>query len=110
VTTLVQALKGLNVDREQIDDLLVLHMHARQLRAEYAESNIETPEWLDGAITVLSREIERQSADQIALRLKELDRAESGLKTASERRQDIQNERNRLLARLGKTAPEPTTT
>jgi hypothetical protein len=106
--TLVTALKSLNVDREQLDDLLVLHMQARQLRNEYTEANIDIPEWLDGAIVLLNREVERQSNDRIALRLKELDRAEHGLKTATERREEIQAERNRLLARQGKTpTPEP---
>lgn len=108
--TLVQALKTLNVDANGLDDLLVLHMQARQLRAEYTESDIDVPEWLDGAINLLNREVERQSQDRLAKRLMELDRAEQGLLTASERREKIQQERARIQARMGKApVPEPTT-
>lgn len=105
--TLVQTLKALDVNREMIDDLLVLHMQARQLRNEYTEANIDVPEWLDGAIGLLSKEIERQSQDRLALRLKELDRAEAGLLTNTEKRERLQQERNKILARMGK-APETT--
>lgn len=108
--TLVQALKTLNVDANGLDDLLVLHMQARQLRAEYTETDIDVPEWLDGAINLLNREVERQSQDRLAKRLMELDRAEQGLLTASEKREKIQQERARIEARMGKVpATEPAT-
>lgn len=95
-----EKLRGLDVERYTIDDLIELRAGARMLEVEYRLCNYEVPEWLRDREGILDTEIARQRTDALRKRLRELDAAEAALKTADERRSDVKAERERLLAEL----------
>lgn len=96
-------LKGLDVNREQLDDLILLNEQGNLLRNGYERAQIDIPDWLSGALDTLQVEIGRQTRDRLELRLKELDQAANTLKTAAERRVEIAEERAKLERKLGRT-------
>ena len=110
---LIQVLRKLaaNIQSQSIDDMLLLHLQAKQLRAEYEAFSLEEPEWLTDALRLLSREIRLQTEDRLALQLKELEQQERSLLTTAEKRERLASERRRLEERLGRrqSAPEPET-
>lgn len=102
VRAILDALKSVNANGATLDELMVLSAQAAQLKAQYQAHEVETPVWLIDADSSLSDEITHRNRDILAARLKELDAAESGLQSAAERRLRIAEERNKILARMGK--------
>lgn len=101
--TVIEKLKSLDLDREQLDDLILYFEQGQQLRAGYERAQMDTPEWLTGALDTLDVDIKRRSRDMLLLRMKELETAEKGLQTAAERRLEIAAQKEKLQRRLGLT-------
>lgn len=108
--TVIDKLKGLDVDRESLDSLIWLREQAKLLRAGYEDASLDVAEWLTGALDTLNVDIARRSRDTLLLRLKELDQAAAGLQTREEKRAEVAEQRAKLLRRLGKDVPEPVAT
>lgn len=103
---LIEQLKNLNIDREGLDELIVLSAQARAIDVEYEAQGTIAPEWLSDARRTLSREIKERTANQLEMRLRELEQADAADMTASERRTRRATERAEIERRLGKV---PTT-
>lgn len=101
---LVQLLKKLaaNIQGYGYEEMLVVHMQAKQLRAEFETFSLDIPEWLEDAIRLLSREIRLQTEDRLALQLRELEQEERSLMTAGERRQALADRKARIQEQLNR--------
>lgn len=91
-------LKRFDTSFGDIEDMVALSHFAKGLRAEYEVQNLPIPEWLDDKVRQLARAIGAKTVDARSLRLKEIAAEESRLKTAAERRQELADEKARLLA------------
>jgi len=92
----IDRLKNFNVDATDIDELVAISAFARSLAAEYEANTLEKPEWLETKSAELKREINGRQADARAKKIKEIKLKLGTLKTAEEKR----NELNAELARL----------
>lgn len=99
--TVVEKLKGLNLDRIEFDEALELYAHAGMIGAAYSDFAAEPPEWLLEAKASLSKHIKERRRDAIAHELKLTDAALNGLKTAEEKRAELRAKAERLKAQLG---------
>jgi len=99
--SLLTRLKNLNTDAETLDEIELAAL-GNLVRAEYDRAQVDTPEWLVGALDSLDTNIKAKSQDMLKLRLKEIDQAEQGLRTAQERRADLAKQRELIERRLGK--------
>lgn len=102
--TIVERLRGLDAEQLTVDEMIELRGGARLLEAEYQAQAYEVPEWLRERTQLLDRELAARRTDQIRKRLKELEAQELGLETATEKRDRIKAERERLQAALGQPA------
>lgn len=96
-------LRGLDVERYTVDELIELRAGARVLELEYQAANYEVPEWLKERTVMLDAEIKRLRADTMRKRVRELVAQKSALRTADEKRADVDAELARLQAELGET-------
>ena len=91
--------RSFNSEGSDLDELVAMSAFGKQLRAEYETQGISIPEFVDDNLRAIKREIESQTADRRAARVRELKAQRDGLKTAAERREAIDKE----LADLGET-------
>lgn len=96
---LIDQLKHFDKDKITLDELVLLSVGAKGLSGEYQTWNLGEPEWLSDARRSIASEIQRQSADRIALELRELDAEDARLMSASEKRAQNQKRREELLAK-----------
>lgn len=101
--TMLERLRGLDAESLSADEMVELRQGARALETEYTTQSYEVPEWLRDRAQMLDREIGARRQDALMKRLKEIDAQEQTLKTASEKRADLQTERERINAALGRT-------
>lgn len=95
---MLEQFKSFNVDAaDDLDELVTMAAFGRSLRAEFEAQNISVPEFVDDNLRAIKREIESRVADRRAARVRELKAQREGLKTAAERRDQIDKE----LAALG---------
>ena len=67
---MLQRLKTLDVDRLDMEELVELSAVARILKTEFAEQDLDVPEWLGDKAKSLGREINARNQDAIERRLK----------------------------------------
>lgn len=101
-------LQNFNTDRASLDEMLLVENDANVLRASYERHQIPVPEWLEDQNGAISSEVTRRTTDDLQRRLKEIDQTEAGLLSASEKRDRLAKEREKIQARLG-IAPAKTT-
>jgi uncharacterized small protein (DUF1192 family) len=97
-----EKLRGLDVERYTVDELVELRAGARLLLQEYQLANYQVPEWLTDRVTILDAEITRLRADSIRKRVRELQVRKGELRTQEQKRQDVENELAVLEAELAK--------
>jgi hypothetical protein len=97
---MLEQLKRLDLDRNQLDDLLAFAAFAKSLHAEYDQRSIAAPEWLDEKIRQLNREITSRGLDALEMRLKEIRAQQTQLLTPSEKREKLAAEEAALTAKL----------
>lgn len=106
----VNALKSYDVDRLALDELVAMAMFAQDLRAAHEQRGVEVPEYLLDATERLNAEVNRRNRDNLMLRLKQAEQAENALKTPTEKRAELAEQRAKLQRQLGLAptpAPEP---
>lgn len=92
--------KSFNAENaDNLDELVSMSAFGKSLRAEFEAQNISVPEFVDDSLRSIKREIESRVADRRAARVRELKAQREGLKTAAEKREQIDKE----LAALGET-------
>lgn len=93
--TLFQELKNTKPDTvEQVEEVITLLALAKTIRNEFSTHTqvIETPEWLDDKIRSLERELTLRTADVLEKRLREAKARRDSLKTAEEKRKELDAE------------------
>lgn len=95
---MLNKLKNFDALRMSVEELLELSAYARALKAEYDYNNMDIPEWLEGQIKSLKREINTRNAEALEARKRDLEARLEGLKTNREKREELEKE----LAKLNK--------
>jgi hypothetical protein len=99
---MLEKLKNFDVDRLDLDELVMLSAFARILVAEFEVLKAQTPEWLEIQTKVLRRAILARQADMLEKRLREAKLRRDALKTPDEKRAALDNEIAELTAALGR--------
>ena len=96
----MDALKNFDLPADRLDvaDLIGLSAFARIATDEYAKHGLTVPEWVTDKQNLVAREISTRSADAKAARLKDLKARRAALKTAEEKRVDLDAEIAKLEA------------
>jgi hypothetical protein len=99
-TNMLARLKNIasQIDGIDLDEAISLVAFGKVLSAEYAEFEMETPEWLTEALTSLKREIGVRRLDAIEREIKDADSRLEALKSADEKRTDLRAKKDRLEA------------
>jgi hypothetical protein len=85
-------LKNFRTDQYDLDDLVVLSAEGKAYQAEYKAQGVDVPEWLESNVRLIGREIGLKIADAKDKKIRQLRARINSLKTASERRADLQKE------------------
>lgn len=95
-----EKLRNLNIDRLSVDEAVFLLTSAKTFAAGYAEIGIPVPEWLGDNIRSLEKDVKSRQRDEMERRLREAKTRRNSLRTAEEKRKDIDEEIARLEAAL----------
>jgi uncharacterized protein YlxW (UPF0749 family) len=98
---MLAALKGVQTDRYELEEMIALAAFAKTLRSEYEAHQVEEPEWLGEKIRMLQREIRSKNADTLAARRREVRARLDAMRTPDEKRAAYQKELEQLDAVLG---------
>ena len=93
---MLDSFKSFSDDQLEIDELVALSLFGRQLRAEYEALRVPEPDYVGLQLNAIRREIESKMADKREARKREIKSQLSGLKTAAERRQELEKELEQL--------------
>jgi hypothetical protein len=85
----VAELKRLNTDNRDLDELVGLSAFGRHLQAEFAQLNVEEPDWLGPILIDLRREVATRNRNALDLRIRQLKARQQALKPAAERRAEV---------------------
>jgi hypothetical protein len=96
--TMLQDFKNFNVESD-IDELVALSAFGKQLRSEFEAQKVTVPEYVSDNLNTISREISSRMEDRRATRIRQLKSERESLKTAQEKRAQIDKE----LADLGES-------
>lgn len=103
--SVVTALKNLNTNSEQLEDLILLFEQGQLMRNGFERASLDTPDWLVGALDTLDGEIKQRSRDALLLAEKQLQQGLNALKTTAERRAELEAAMEKIQRRLGKAQP-----
>lgn len=101
---LINALKTVNTDRADAEELMVLLAQGRHLQSAYEAEKFPAPAWLTEAVSTLGVEVKRRRRDQLELALKQARQKADGLKTAEQRRGEVASEIAALEKMLAETS------
>lgn len=89
---MLQDFKTFNKERLDTTELVALAAYGRTLQAEFVTQQVDVPEFVKDQNASLSREIQARIADAKAARVKSIKTTLHSLKTASERRAELEAE------------------
>lgn len=95
---MIERLKNLDIERLDVDEMIAMSAFAKQLSAEYEALALDKPDWLGVKSTELKREINARLGDLRDKRIREIKARLNTLKSAEEKRADLQKELERLSA------------
>ena len=97
---MLRELKSVNTDAVDIEQAVALLAFGRTLQSEYAELEIETPEWLGNTIKSLRREITTRNADALEKKLRDLKARRESMESPEARRRKLEAEIKKTEAAL----------
>lgn len=89
---MLDQLKNFSDNSLDLDELVALAAFGRQLRAEFEAQRVSEPEYVAMQLNAVRREIEAKMADRREARKREIKSQLQGLKTAGERRAELEKE------------------
>jgi hypothetical protein len=92
--------KTFTKDRLDIDQLVALAAFGRFLKAEYAQHDVEVPEWVNVQSATLKNEIRSRNSDRLEARRRQIESQLENLKTPIEKKADLLREKERIESRL----------
>ncbi len=93
-------LKQFDMDRADLDDMVEVSCLGKILVAEYAINDLQTPEWLNDTLDRLKTEIAARKRDNLTKALKDAKSRRTALKTAEEKKVDLDATIAELEAKL----------
>ena len=97
-------LKTFNENACDLEELVVLLTFGNQLRDTFEAVSVEIPEWLDGQLRKLKREIRSRQADSIDKVIREKEARLEALKPAEKKRAELAAEIKKLKAKQAEVA------
>ena len=94
-------LRAIEIDTTEIEDLMVIKNQLAVIDTEYQNLTLDTPEWVTDKLGEVSREINNRVTAELTLKLKQAKSRRSALKTADEKRKDLDVEIAALEGKLG---------
>lgn len=94
-------LKGLQLARMDIDEMIALATYGRAVANGYAYYEVPKPKWLDESLQQLDKQILSRRREILEARLQEVRTRKEALKSREERRADLDAEEAALAAQLG---------
>jgi len=85
-----------NVDAGELDELVELASYGRVLRAEYEALQLEVPTWVNDQLEAIRREVRVRNEDKRLARIREIKSRIDALKSADEKRTELQKELEQL--------------
>jgi hypothetical protein len=98
---MLERLKRFEASKMSTDEMIELSMYARSILSEYAANDIEVPDFVTDALSLLGREIRAKEEDRLAKELKDLKATAQDDLTAAERREQRAEKIAKLERRLG---------
>lgn len=89
-----------DLDRNNIDTLIMAKTNLLNLFTGYDDSGVEAPEWIVDGINALSREIDSRNRAAIQANLKKLEASHEALAPAGEKRKKMAEQIKALKAKL----------
>lgn len=100
--TLMEELLGLDLNRVDFDDMVGLLAYGTIVVATYKENDLEVPDRLTENVKALKTEINRRATDNREAALRTIEQEEERLKTTTERKADLAEQKAALLKKLGR--------
>jgi len=97
----LQTLKGMDVQRPDLEELVFMASIATSLHSEFERQNTDVPEWLDARRRELTREIRTRQQDAQDKRVREIRSRLDALKTPSEKRAELEAELAKITTHVG---------
>lgn len=101
---MLKELRNFDADRTDLDEMVALSTFGRSMKVEYERLAMPIPEWIEDRTRTLDSEIRSQRRDALEKKVKELQSRKDALKTAEQKRQDVDAELEKVKAALGQTA------
>lgn len=98
--SMLNALKNLNLERTDPDELVGLIAFGRMMVSTYTSVESEVPEWLTTNIESVEREFNARRQDAIAKEIKDTQARLEALKTSEQKRADLNAKLRRLKAQV----------
>ena len=94
-------LKAIVIDTTDIENLMIVKNYLAVIDTEYQNLTLDTPEWVTDKLGEVAREINNRVTAELTLKLKQAKSRRSALKTADEKRKDLDVEIAALEGKLG---------
>ncbi len=98
---MLQQIRDLQIDRHTMEELVALKVFATGMLKEYEVNRLPAPEWLKTNTGELVKEIERKRKDSLEAALAQVKARRNELRTADEKRRDLEQEQKELELQLG---------
>ena len=97
---MLEKLKRLDLNKVDLEEAIALVTFGETMVDGFTTRGLEVPGWLTDNVRELNREIRNRQRDNLEMALRETDAQLESLKTASEKRADLQARRERLKQAL----------
>ena len=93
-------LKAIVIDTTDVENLMIVKNYLMVIDKEYQNLSLDTPEWVTDKLGEVSREIDSRVKAELTLMLKQAKSRRAALKTADEKRNDLDAQIKTLEGKL----------
>lgn len=97
---MLNQLKTFDANRLDMDELVYLAALGRAIREEYEALGLDEPDWVDVQLKTIKREIHARNADKLEKRRREIETRLEGLKTPTQKKQELLREKAQIEKQL----------
>ena len=88
---IIDALKRLNLEAMDMDDMVALYSAAKRLREGYEEYKLQVPDFLTDSMALLDRDIKSRRRDYLIRQMKVLEAKKQRLMSREEQKNEVDN-------------------
>lgn len=92
--------KNISTDRLNVEELIVASAFGRTLKAEFEIHGVDVPEYVDGTLKALKREIKGKISDKLDAERRRLMAQLETLKTPTQKKADLTKQLQQIEKRL----------